>query len=101
MFVEMLVRARPQWILERLEIGKWKEDVWKEAFERRFLPSWKRFKGEGDTWRAIFLRYTTLHLLSKLIGVRTLGRLEHRNLDCTHEESWTVSIPIRVLLTGS
>lgn len=23
---------------------------------------------------------------------RLLGRLEHRNLGCTHDESWTVSI---------
>lgn len=44
-FVDILVRARPKWILERLELGRWKEQVWKEAYERRFLPSWRRFKG--------------------------------------------------------
>lgn len=75
-FVELLTRARPRWIIERLELGRWPEAVWKEAYERRFLPSWRRFKGQDDTWRAAFLRM--------------LGRLEHRNLGCTHEESWTV-----------
>lgn len=60
MFIEILVRARPKWILERLEIGRWKDDMWREAFERRFLPSWRRFKGEGDTWRAIFIRFVKL-----------------------------------------
>jgi len=39
-----------------LELGRWREAVWKKAFERRFLPSWKRFKGDGDSWRGIFLR---------------------------------------------
>lgn len=55
-FLDLLVRARPKWIIERLEIGRWKEEVWREAFQRRFLPSWKRYKGEEDTWRAAFLR---------------------------------------------
>lgn len=39
-----------------MELGRWTESVWKEAFETRFLPSWERYKGEGDTWRAVFLR---------------------------------------------
>jgi hypothetical protein len=56
LFLEILVRARPRWILERLEIGRWSEKVWQEAFERRFLPSWKEYKKADDTWRAIFLR---------------------------------------------
>ncbi len=55
-FIDLLIRARPKWILERLELGRWREAVWKKAFERRFLPSWKRFKGDGDSWRAFFLR---------------------------------------------
>lgn len=57
MWIEALVRARPRWILERMVIGsRWRESVWKEAFQRRFLPSWKMYKKEGDTWRAVFLR---------------------------------------------
>ena len=105
-FVDLLVRARPKWILEVLELGRWREEVWREAFEARFLPSWKRFKVEGDTWRAIFLRWglrSASLFIQRLNGqCSTLGRLEHRNIGCTHEESWTVSKSddlIKTLLT--
>ena len=60
LFVDLLVRARPRWILERLEMGHWKDLIWKEAFDKRFLPGWKAFKKEGDSWRAIFLRQVSL-----------------------------------------
>lgn len=56
LFIGVLVQARPRWILERLELGKWTGAIWQEAFERRFLPSWKRYKVDDDTWRAVFLR---------------------------------------------
>ncbi|KAK8849704.1 hypothetical protein IAR55_005039 [Kwoniella newhampshirensis] len=75
LILSVLVVARARWIVERFEFGRWDEELWKEAFERRFLPSWKRLKGDDDTWRAVFLR--------------TLGRLEHRQSGCTHEEAWT------------
>ncbi|OCF61831.1 hypothetical protein L486_01493 [Kwoniella mangroviensis CBS 10435] len=75
LFIQILVRARPKWILENFELLRWDDDFWKEAFERRFLSSWKRLKGEEDTWRAVF--------------IRILGRIEHRNSGCTHEEAWT------------
>ncbi|OCF42644.1 hypothetical protein I317_03503 [Kwoniella heveanensis CBS 569] len=75
LFVQILVRARPRWILERFEYARWDERIWQDAFERRFLRSWKRLKGDDDSWRAVFLR--------------TLGKLEHRLTGCTHEEAWT------------
>ncbi|WVQ95783.1 hypothetical protein IAU59_002882 [Kwoniella sp. CBS 9459] len=75
LFIQILVRARPRWILERFEYARWDERIWQEAFERRFLRSWKRLKGDDDSWRAVFLR--------------TLGKLEHRLTGCTHEEAWT------------
>jgi hypothetical protein len=56
LFLNVLVRARPRWLLERMEMGHWPQEIWKEAFERRFLPSWKEFKRVDDSWRAIFLR---------------------------------------------
>lgn len=56
LFIDLLVRARPRWILETLEYARWNESIWREAFERRFLRSWRRFKGQDDSWRAIFLR---------------------------------------------
>ncbi|EIW71472.1 hypothetical protein TREMEDRAFT_73318 [Tremella mesenterica DSM 1558] len=56
MFIDVLVKCPPRWILERFEMGRWRDTIWKESFERRFLPSWKRYKKEEDTWRAVFLR---------------------------------------------
>lgn len=75
-FAEILVRAEARWILEEMEIPKLPNAVWEEAFSRRFLPSWRRYREGDEHWRAVFLR--------------TLRRLEHRSLGCTHEESWTV-----------
>lgn len=75
--MDVLVRASPRWILERFEIGRWRDNVWEEAFRRRFLPSWVRYKNAEDSWRAAYLR--------------VLGRLEHRSVGCAHHESWTVS----------
>ena len=95
MFVELLIRASPKWILEVLEPGRWREEVWGEAFDSRFLPSWKRYKADGDTWKAIFLRWVfeLAQSIYQIIGKRsTLGRLKHRDLGCTHEEAYTVSI---------
>jgi len=45
-----------------------------------------------DSWRAIFLRYV---IIEDIADIRMLGRLEHRNLGCTHEESWTVGFPLQ------
>ncbi|KAK4687460.1 hypothetical protein P7C73_g2651, partial [Tremellales sp. Uapishka_1] len=74
-FLPVLVRAKAGWIVERFESGRWDDDVWEEAFDMRFLKSWKRYKKDEDSWRAVFLRM--------------LGRLEHRTKGCTHEEAWT------------
>lgn len=76
-FLEILVRAEAKWILEEMEIPRLPDSVWQEAFARRFLPSWKRYREGSEKWRAAFLR--------------TLRRLQHRSVGCTHEESWTVS----------
>lgn len=77
LFLDVLVRAPPKWLLERFEFGRWRDEIWKEAFERRFLPSWTRYKNPEDKWRAAF--------------IRVLGRLDHRSVGCAHHESWTVS----------
>ncbi|KAJ9095308.1 hypothetical protein QFC21_005674 [Naganishia friedmannii] len=89
-FIQILVRASPEWVLDSMVIpGGITTSEWRECFERRFLPSWKRYKfrnhhhhvtpspdGKGDhTWRATFLR--------------VLRTLVHRQLGCTHEEAWT------------
>ncbi|WVR08039.1 hypothetical protein IAU60_005083 [Kwoniella sp. DSM 27419] len=75
LLVQVLVRAQPRWLMERFEFGRWSDRLWQEAFERRFLRSWRRIKGDGDSWRAVFLRM--------------LSRMDHRQSGCTHEESWT------------
>jgi hypothetical protein len=77
MVLEILVRARPRWILERLEVGRWPESVWQEAFERRYLPSWKAFKKDDDSWRAVFLRWVhCTFALDQRIGAEIAGYLE-------------------------
>lgn len=81
LFLDVLVRCSPKWILERFELGRWRDNVWREAFERRFLPSWKRYKEADDSWRAVFLR--------------VLSRLEHRGVGCAHHESWTRFLALR------
>ncbi|BEJ04297.1 hypothetical protein CcaverHIS641_0201140 [Cutaneotrichosporon cavernicola] len=81
LFLDVLVRAPARWLLERFEFGRWTDEIWKEAFDRRFLPSWKRYKNPEDKWRGAFLR--------------TLGRLDHRSAGCAHHESWTRFIHLR------
>ncbi|WWC92842.1 uncharacterized protein L201_007802 [Kwoniella dendrophila CBS 6074] len=74
-FIQILVRAKTKWILENFEFLRWNDSFWKNAFEKRFLPSWKRYKTDEDNWRAVYLRL--------------LGRVEHRQSGCNHEEAWT------------
>lgn len=81
LFLDVLVRAPAKWILERFELGRWRDHIWHEAFDRRFLPSWKRYKLPEDSWRAAFLR--------------TLGRIDHRAVGCAHHESWTRFLTLR------
>jgi hypothetical protein len=75
-FLELLVRARPKWILKSLEYGKWGDWIWKEAFEQRFLVSWRKYKEGEASWRGAFLD--------------VLWRLELRNTGSSHLDRWTV-----------
>ncbi|KAJ9112667.1 hypothetical protein QFC22_006169 [Naganishia vaughanmartiniae] len=83
-FIQVLVRAAPEWVLDNMVIPVGMTTLeWRECFEQRFLPSWKRFKFRNHTsssngehsWRAAFLR--------------VLRTLVHRQLGCTHQEAWT------------
>lgn len=76
-FLPLLVRAPPGWILEEMVIPPGiTTDQWHRVFCARFLPSWKRYKDPATTsWRAAFLRI--------------LRRLTHRAQGCTHEEAWS------------
>lgn len=90
-FIEILVRGEARWVLEDLEIPHLRDQVWEEVFKRRFLPSWTRYKEEGEKWRAVTMRM--------------LRRLVHRTVGCTHDEPWTVSflylVAVCIRLIGS
>lgn len=53
----LLIRAPLRPILDECQLPRLLAREWKEAFEARFLPSWKRIKQEGESWRACFLRW--------------------------------------------
>ncbi|WVQ78961.1 hypothetical protein IAT38_001053 [Cryptococcus sp. DSM 104549] len=71
---DIAVQAKPRWIVENSVISA-DNAFWKEAFERRFLPSWTRFMKRGDSWRAIF--------------IRMLNKIEHHHEGCTHTDAYT------------
>lgn len=75
LFIDVLVRASPEWILDCFEVPRLSDREWKEVFERRFLRGWQRLRRDDETWRGLFMRL--------------LRRLIHRHLGCTHEEAWT------------
>lgn len=62
LFLHILVRAPPRFILDELELPRLSSGYWQEAFRRRFLPSWIRYRDENTaakdkpSWRATFLR---------------------------------------------
>lgn len=74
-WVEVLVKAKPEWILFSATLPNLKESEWEECFSRRFPPSWKRWRKEGR-WRQAFLS--------------TISLIIHRaKTRCTADEAWT------------
>ncbi|TFK99171.1 hypothetical protein BDV98DRAFT_595193 [Pterulicium gracile] len=74
-WAEILSRAKPAFLLFDCTVPYLKDNFWKDAFERRFLPSWKAWRKTG-TWKSAFLR--------------VLHRMWHRSqTSCTSEEAWT------------
>lgn len=59
-WVEVLVRAKPEWILFEATLPSLKEAEWEECFSRRFLPNWKKWRKEGR-WRQAFLSCGRFH----------------------------------------
>lgn len=55
--VEIVSLSKAEWLLFEATLPNLKESEWEECFNRRFLPGWRRWKSEGTTWRATFLRY--------------------------------------------
>ncbi|KZS97494.1 hypothetical protein SISNIDRAFT_449005 [Sistotremastrum niveocremeum HHB9708] len=74
-WIEILSLASPHFILFTTTLPNLRELEWKEAFERRFLPGWTKWKKEFK-WKEAFLK--------------TLTRVFHRlHSSCTAEEAWT------------
>ncbi|KAH8830348.1 hypothetical protein DL96DRAFT_1784557 [Flagelloscypha sp. PMI_526] len=73
-FIDILSLAPPFFILFELTLPNLSSEEWKEAFRRRFLPSWATWIGTG--WRQNFLK--------------SLHRVFHRSqTSCTFDETWT------------
>ncbi|KIM46406.1 hypothetical protein M413DRAFT_313631 [Hebeloma cylindrosporum] len=74
-WIEILILARPSFILYEATLPNLKAVEWEECFKRRFLPGWQKWKKESP-WKEAFLR--------------VLHRVWHRSVTtCTTDESWT------------
>ncbi|KAJ7232220.1 hypothetical protein B0H12DRAFT_1261748 [Mycena haematopus] len=74
-WIDILSRARASYILFEMTLPNLKEAEWEDTFQRRFLPSWKKWR-KDNTWRAAFLR--------------VLHQTWHRSCtSCTTNEAWT------------
>ncbi|KAI0082367.1 hypothetical protein K474DRAFT_1702890 [Panus rudis PR-1116 ss-1] len=74
-WVEILTMAKAEWLLFEATLPNLKAAEWEEAFKRRFLPGWQKWKKDG-TWRGAFMKI--------------LHRVWHRShSSCTADESWT------------
>ncbi|KAF7301887.1 hypothetical protein MIND_00754700 [Mycena indigotica] len=73
-WIEILAIASPEFILYDSTLPNLANAEWKEAFRRRFLPSWS--KGKESTWKRAFM--SSLHMVW------------HRSrTPCTVTEAWT------------
>lgn len=55
-WVEILSLARIEFLLFEATLPSLKESEWEEAFRRRFLPGWTKWKKEEDSWKSVFLK---------------------------------------------
>ncbi|KAF8843087.1 hypothetical protein BDN67DRAFT_897816 [Paxillus ammoniavirescens] len=73
-WIEILTFASPSFLLFESTLPNLKSSEWEEAFRRRFLPSWVKWK--ENSWRVAFMK--------------VLYRVWHRSRSaCTSDESWT------------
>ncbi|KAK7061946.1 hypothetical protein R3P38DRAFT_2493671 [Favolaschia claudopus] len=74
-WVEILSMARATYILFETTLPNLKDAEWEDAFSRRFLPSWRKWRKDSN-WKTAFLRllYQTWHRSST---------------SCTTNEAWT------------
>jgi hypothetical protein len=55
-WLEILSIAKPAFLLYEATPPNLGDDEWKEVFERRFLPSWKKWRKAGERWRSAFMK---------------------------------------------
>jgi hypothetical protein len=74
-WIEILAIAPPPFVLFNASIPRLASADWEQAFARRFLPAWRRWKRDAS-WREVYLKL--------------LYRVWHRAItSCTADESWT------------
>jgi hypothetical protein len=54
-WIDILSLARPSFLLFKATLPNLKESEWEEAFRRRFLPSWAKWKKDGY-WKEAYLK---------------------------------------------
>ena len=53
-WVDVLVIARPEFLLFEVTLPNLPDEYYAEAFSRRFLPSWTKVKKDGQTWKEAY-----------------------------------------------
>ena len=77
-WIEILALAPPPFVLFDASVPRLATADWEQAFTRRFLPAWRRWKRDAS-WKEAYLKL--------------LYRVWHRALtSCTADESWTKSV---------
>lgn len=54
-WIDILTRARPSFLLFQATLPNLKQSEWEEAFRRRFLPSWAKWKKDAH-WKEAYLK---------------------------------------------
>lgn len=54
-WVEILSIAKAEWLLFNATLPNLPSKEWEEAFRRRFLPSWQKWKKDGS-WKEVFMK---------------------------------------------
>lgn len=65
-WVEILSLARAEYLLFEATLPSVRESEWEESFRRRFLPGWTKWKKDGDSWKAVFMKYVALWVVLPL-----------------------------------
>ncbi|CDO73759.1 hypothetical protein BN946_scf185015.g87 [Trametes cinnabarina] len=55
-WVEIMTLGKAEYLLFEMTLPNLKEAEWEECFRRRFLPGWAKWKSDGSTWKAAFMK---------------------------------------------